>query len=332
MDRFNSSRKQVERTGRNSTWQRHREDRLWSKSRNNRSSVFFTHCRKTGHEISDCWSIKRKENGRRFERNTGRSDSNRSPKGNQINVADTRSGEILSLEDSTIGEVHYSAQDAHMWLLDSSATFHVTPNLEWFSYYATEMSGTVPLGNEQECKIVGIGEVPIQLPNGNTITLHQVRHVPALKKETYGLHRHASQRWVYNGSQWVGMDDYPRKSSNWKWAQVQQPIPTDSYQSRRACEYSRKNRPKPMVRPTRPYVASRTWSANDGRLHSETTSKDGLRRALSIRETDPKSALSPLQDGTTPPRTNTYKYMWADAREITRRAASTMVREGTDLR
>ena len=48
----------------------------------------------------------------------------------QINVADSRSGEILSLENSIIREVHYSAQDAQTWLLDSSATFHITSNME----------------------------------------------------------------------------------------------------------------------------------------------------------------------------------------------------------
>ena len=102
IDRSNRSRKQAERTGRNSSQSRYLEDRQRSKSRNSRSSVFCTHCRKTGHEISDCWSIKRKENGRRFERNTGRSDSNRSPEGNQVNVTDSRFEEILSLEESTI--------------------------------------------------------------------------------------------------------------------------------------------------------------------------------------------------------------------------------------
>ena len=80
-----------------------------------------------------------------------------------------------------IGEVHYNVQDAHTWLMDSVATFDVTPNIEWFSNYSVRTSGTVRLGYGQECKIAGTGEVPIQLPNGNTITLHQVRHVPALK-------------------------------------------------------------------------------------------------------------------------------------------------------
>ena len=131
-ERSNRSREEAKRTSRNSNRPRNKGDRQWLKSMKSRSSDFCTHCRKVAHNVSDCWSIKRKENGRRFERNTGRSDSNRSPEGNQINVADTRSGEILSLEDSTIGEVHYSAQDVHTWLLDSDATFHVSPNIKWF--------------------------------------------------------------------------------------------------------------------------------------------------------------------------------------------------------
>ena len=73
IDRFNHLRNQVERTGRNSSRPRYREDRQRSKSRSSRSSVFCTHFRMTNREISDCWSIKRKENGQRPERNTRRS-------------------------------------------------------------------------------------------------------------------------------------------------------------------------------------------------------------------------------------------------------------------
>ena len=103
---FNHSRKQAERTGRNLSRPRHREYRQLSRSRSGRSSAFCTHC----HDVSEFWSMRKKENSRRFERNTGRSNSNHSPEGNQINVADSRSGEILSLENSTIREVHYNVQ------------------------------------------------------------------------------------------------------------------------------------------------------------------------------------------------------------------------------
>ena len=67
------------------------------------------------------------EYGRRLEQNTRRSDSNRSPKGDQINVPNCRLGEILSLEDFMIREVHYNAQDSQEWLLDFGATFHFDP-------------------------------------------------------------------------------------------------------------------------------------------------------------------------------------------------------------
>ena len=86
-----------------------------------------------------------------------------------------------------IGEVHDSVQDTQTWLLDSSATFHVTPNIEWFSNYSAGDSNTIRVDNKQECAIVGIIEVPIQLPNGNTITLGCTRI-----EKVSGLHRHAS--------------------------------------------------------------------------------------------------------------------------------------------
>ena len=41
---------------------------------------------------------------------------------------------------------------------------------------------TVRLCNEQECVIAWTGEVPIQMSNGNSITLYRVHHVPMLKR------------------------------------------------------------------------------------------------------------------------------------------------------
>ena len=90
IDRSNRSRNQAERNGRNLSRLRYREDRQRSKLRNSPSSVLCTHYRKNSPKISNYWLIKRMENGRRFERNTGRFDSNRSPEGNPINVANTR--------------------------------------------------------------------------------------------------------------------------------------------------------------------------------------------------------------------------------------------------
>ena len=55
--------------------------------------------------------------------------------------------------------------------------------------------------------------VPIQLPNGNTITLHQVRHVPALKRslisigmlveDEYKTNLHESTWMISLGNLWI---------------------------------------------------------------------------------------------------------------------------------
>ena len=118
---------------------------------------------------------------RKFDRNSGSFDSKHSQIRNQVNIAESQWGEVLSLEVSTAGEILYSIQDVRMWLLDSGATFHVTPHHEWFSDHSADVGGIVWLGNEQECRVIEIGEIPTQLPNANNIILHHVWYVPELK-------------------------------------------------------------------------------------------------------------------------------------------------------
>ena len=111
----------------------------------------------------------------------------------------------MSLENSMMGEFHYNAQDAQTWLMDSCATFHVTLNMEWFSNHSARLSSTIRLGNGQDYKIARTGEVPIQLPNGNTITLHQVKHVPALKRSLVSIGMLAEDRYrtTLNELAWI---------------------------------------------------------------------------------------------------------------------------------
>ena len=55
--------KPIYRTGRSPCRLRRRRDHPWSKTRNGRPNAFCTHCRKADHNVADCWSIKKKENG-----------------------------------------------------------------------------------------------------------------------------------------------------------------------------------------------------------------------------------------------------------------------------
>ena len=65
--------------------------------------------------------------------------------------------------------------------------FHVSPNIQWFSNYSANVSGRILLGKGQMCRIVGIGQVPIQLPNRNMIILHQVQHVRDPKRSLFSI-------------------------------------------------------------------------------------------------------------------------------------------------
>ena len=47
------------------------------------------------------------------------------------------------------------------WILDSGCTLHMTFRRDWFSSYETSR-GTVLMGNNATCKIVGIGSVHVR--------------------------------------------------------------------------------------------------------------------------------------------------------------------------
>ncbi|KAH0652718.1 hypothetical protein KY289_030396 [Solanum tuberosum] len=72
------------------------------------------------------------------------------------------------------------------WVLDSGCTLHMTFRRDWFSSYETS-GGTVLIGNNATCKIVGIGLVRVRCHDGTMRTITEVRHVPDLKKNLISL-------------------------------------------------------------------------------------------------------------------------------------------------
>ena len=50
----------------------------------------------------------------------------------------------------------------HDWILDSGASFHVTPHREWFTNYDAKRTGRVHLGNDYACEIMGVGDVQLK--------------------------------------------------------------------------------------------------------------------------------------------------------------------------
>ena len=66
------------------------------------------------------------------------------------------------------------------WMLDSGATNHITPHRSDFSNY-TPAKGTVCLGDKSAQDQIGVGSVIIKSPQGITITLSNVLHVPGVQ-------------------------------------------------------------------------------------------------------------------------------------------------------
>ena len=48
------------------------------------------------------------------------------------------------------------------WIMDSGASFHVTPHREWFTRYDAKRTRRVRLGNNFACDIKGIGDIKLK--------------------------------------------------------------------------------------------------------------------------------------------------------------------------
>ena len=165
-----------------------------SKSRGSTRDIECYYCGKKGHMKKDChaWQRdKKKQNANK------QSDSSSTPKdkekAEELNVVESPSMLTL-IEDMPATDIlvftanieleALVAQEASAdqnWVIDSGASFHVTPHREWFSTYAP-MHGIVKLGDAYELEICGMGDIKLVLRNGTEFMLRNVRHVPKLAK------------------------------------------------------------------------------------------------------------------------------------------------------
>nr|GFC62633.1 zinc finger, CCHC-type [Tanacetum cinerariifolium] len=99
------------------------------------------------------------------------------------------------------------------WIMDSGGSYHMTPRLNLFFDFLECDGGKVLLGDNRECKIRGIGKVRLQLKDGSSFVLHNVRYIPelkrnlillgTLKKEGYTVKLQSGKIKVINGSRVV---------------------------------------------------------------------------------------------------------------------------------
>jgi hypothetical protein len=121
-------------------------------------------CGKTGHYKKDCKSKKVEK-----------------PKG-----SDSTSSTEVKTSTEEGGDVYLASTSTHadhgVWLIDSGASYHMTPHREWFSEYEKYDGGDVFLGDDSTTKILGRGRVKLLLNDGRIRTLPGVLHIPKLAR------------------------------------------------------------------------------------------------------------------------------------------------------
>ena len=142
-----------------------------SKSKSKIKTVKCYKCQKKGHIKRDCPEWKRGKD----------KDKEGSSRSTNIVAADSDSdGDMLSVSSSTNMLID-------SWVLDSTCSFHVTPYRDWFNTYKSVNCGSVLMGNDATCKVIGIGTIKIKMFDNEVRTLGEVRHVLEVKRNLISL-------------------------------------------------------------------------------------------------------------------------------------------------
>ena len=133
-----------------------------------RNDIVCWNCDKRGHFTNQCKAPKKNKNQRNKKRDDDES----------ANAATDEIGDALicSLDNPV-----------ESWVIDSGASFHTTPSRELLSNYVSGSFGKVYLADGKPLDIVGRGDINIRTSSGTQWTLHNVRHIPALKRNLISI-------------------------------------------------------------------------------------------------------------------------------------------------
>ena len=180
-----------------------------SKSKEKQVEVTCYQCGRKGHKKPDCRYYKKEQERKKIASNEKKKKEEKAETGDssdakgKASVAHVTSSvmiedlsdtdDILTVTMSPLDAYAGSMQDMQItkadvidallstndalsqsWIVDSGASFHVTPPKESFSTLHAGMYGKVYLENNHACSIEGIGTMHLALENGQELVLHDV--------------------------------------------------------------------------------------------------------------------------------------------------------------
>ena len=156
--------------------QRQQQNRDKSKGRSkSRSKYICYYCEKPGHIQKYC---------RKFKRDKGKEPEKSETSRNQEDkdtATLTISDEIVELFVVADEGSLNLASDECTWIVDSAASYHITPHKEYFSSYTCGDFGRVKMGNDGVSNVVGMGTICLLTSTGCNLILRNVRHVPDIR-------------------------------------------------------------------------------------------------------------------------------------------------------
>ncbi|KAK8918612.1 hypothetical protein KSP39_PZI021035 [Platanthera zijinensis] len=102
--------------------------------------------------------------------------------------------------DADVLHVSPSLETTGSWIMDIGCSYHMCPNIEWFSNFRQCESGRVFMGNDSECEVLGVGNIRIKMFDGVVRILTNVRYVPNLRKSLISLGTLEAAGYSYTGN------------------------------------------------------------------------------------------------------------------------------------
>ena len=175
------------------------KERKGNKSRSSSRDITCYYCGKKGHLKKQCYKFKNDKKKGKVTESKGSSED--------VNVSKVVDSEdellVVSSNDTQVLK-HTEKSCMHDWIIDSGASFHVTPFRELFCRFTAGRHGVVFLGNDHACHIIGIGDIQLVLSNGSQLMLSDVRYIPDIRQNliSTGQLDDDGYRTIFGDCQW----------------------------------------------------------------------------------------------------------------------------------